>query len=150
MTYDVTRAAETALAKILNDASGLELQELDRRASFLELGFDSLFLIKFTQKIKSQLKVKITFRQLIEELPNIDALVNFVASHSPAHLLRGTVPSGEQPAAAQASALEISDTVSPAADSATVMANPAPAAPSMEQAAETGSPSASRDRKSGV
>ena len=77
MTHDSNPAAEEALAKILHDASGFDLRELDRRASFLELGFDSLFLIQFTQKIKNKLKVKVTFRQLIEEIPTLDALVRF-------------------------------------------------------------------------
>ena len=69
MSDVAAQQAEEALAKILNEASGFDLRELDRRASFLELGFDSLFLIQFTQKIKNQLKVKVTFRQLVEEIP---------------------------------------------------------------------------------
>lgn len=92
MTQNPTFAAEEALAKILNDASGFELRELDHRASFLELGFDSLFLIQFTQKIKNQLKVKVTFRQLIEEIPNLEALIGFVASQAPASVLGGNIP----------------------------------------------------------
>lgn len=75
--------AESSLARILSEASGFDLNELDKRASFLELGFDSLFLIQFTQKIKSQLKVKVTFRQLIEEIPTIEALIDFVAKNAP-------------------------------------------------------------------
>lgn len=87
MSNESTARAEEALAKILNDASGFDLRELDRRASFLELGFDSLFLIQFTQKIKNQLKVKVTFRQLIEEIPTIEALVQFVAKNAPTQVL---------------------------------------------------------------
>ncbi|MEZ6081598.1 MAG: acyl carrier protein [Pirellulaceae bacterium] len=70
-----------------HDASGFDLRELDRRASFAELGFDSLFLIQFTQKIKNKLRVKVTFRQLIEELPTLDALIQFVGSHTAASAL---------------------------------------------------------------
>ncbi len=91
MSQVQTQAAEEALAKILHEASGFDLRELDRRASFLELGFDSLFLIQFTQKIKNKLKVKVTFRQLIEEIPTLDALVRFVAEHAPATSL-GEIP----------------------------------------------------------
>ncbi|MEZ6149901.1 MAG: acyl carrier protein [Pirellulaceae bacterium] len=87
MTHELNPAAEEALAKILHDASGFDLRELDRRASFAELGFDSLFLIQFTQKIKNKLRVKVTFRQLIEELPTLDALIQFVGSHTAASAL---------------------------------------------------------------
>jgi glutamate-1-semialdehyde aminotransferase/thioesterase domain-containing protein/acyl carrier protein len=97
MSNESTAGAEEALAKILNDASGFDLRELDRRASFLELGFDSLFLIQFTQKIKNQLKVKVTFRQLIEEIPTIDALVQFVAKNAPAPVTTSTPSSHDSP-----------------------------------------------------
>jgi len=58
--------AESQLAQILRDASGFDLYELNPDATFLELGFDSLFLIQFSQRIKSTFAVKVTFRQLIE------------------------------------------------------------------------------------
>lgn len=126
MPHDATPAAETAIAKILNDASGLELQELDRRASFLELGFDSLFLIQFTQKIKNQLKVKLTFRQLIEEIPTIDALVDFVARHSPAHVLGVQAPLAEHSDSIEESSPNLGGTVRPAAMPAVAAATPPP------------------------
>jgi glutamate-1-semialdehyde aminotransferase/thioesterase domain-containing protein/acyl carrier protein len=103
MSNDRIAIAESALAKILKESSGFDLQELDRRATFLELGFDSLFLIQFTQKIKSKLQVKVTFRQLIEELPTIDALVQYVAQHAPATTGSTAQPAiSAQPAIAQA------------------------------------------------
>lgn len=114
MTHELNPAAEEALAKILHDASGFDLRELDRRASFAELGFDSLFLIQFTQRIKNKLNVKVTFRQLIEELPTLDALIQFVASHATASAL------GASTAAANTAVVAAS------ADQATPVAEPAP------------------------
>lgn len=70
--------ARAALAKILREASGFDLEELNPSATFLELGFDSLFLIQFSQRIKAATGVKITFRQLIEEMPNIDSLLAYL------------------------------------------------------------------------
>lgn len=70
--------ARAALTKILREASGFDLEELNPSATFLELGFDSLFLIQFSQRIKSATGVKITFRQLIEEMPNIDSLLAYL------------------------------------------------------------------------
>lgn len=73
-----TTSASKAVGEILNASSGFELSELDWQATFLELGFDSLFLIQFSQKLKSKLGIKVTFRQLIEELPTLAALIAHV------------------------------------------------------------------------
>ncbi len=137
MSTESSASAEEALAKILNEASGFDLRELDRRASFLELGFDSLFLIQFTQKIKNQLKVKVTFRQLIEEIPTIDALVQFVAKNAPAQALSGTPPTPSlAPAPSHAPSLSHD---SPSRDSIQVPASAtiAPVAPPAEQSMVT-------------
>jgi len=67
-----------ALTKVLRDASGFDLDELNPNGTFLELGFDSLFLIQFSQRIKSALGVKVTFRQLIEEIPTLDSLLKYL------------------------------------------------------------------------
>jgi glutamate-1-semialdehyde aminotransferase/thioesterase domain-containing protein/acyl carrier protein len=73
--------AQSALATLLSESSGFNLNELDPNTSFPELGFDSLFLVQFTQNVKSRLKIKLTFRQLLEEVPNIAALTDYVAQH---------------------------------------------------------------------
>ncbi len=72
---------ESALKEILRSSSGIDWSKLDRRATFFQLGFDSLFLIQFSQRINKQLGVKVSFRQMIEELPSIEALVDYVAEH---------------------------------------------------------------------
>ena len=63
------------LKSVLLDLSGFDLDELDQSATFFELGFDSLFLIQFSQAIKVHFKVKVSFRQLIEQIPSPEALV---------------------------------------------------------------------------
>jgi len=72
-------AVESKLAEILRMSSGMDLADLDRNATFLELGFDSLFLIQFSQRIKQSLGVKVTFRQMIEDLASFDALIDYLA-----------------------------------------------------------------------
>ncbi len=66
------------LKNIFQDLSGIDAAEMDEQASFLELGFDSLFLTQAVGKIKKQLKVELSFRQLFEEAPNFDELVSLV------------------------------------------------------------------------
>ena len=63
----------------------MELRDLDPNASFLELGFDSLFLIQFSQKIKQKTGVKITFRQLIESVSTVDTLIGYIAAELPSN-----------------------------------------------------------------
>lgn len=75
------------LGETLLDLSGFELDELDMSASFLELGFDSLFLIQFSQEIKNNFKVNISFRELIEGVPNFPALVEHIANEAPVDVL---------------------------------------------------------------
>ena len=56
------------LKSLLNGMSGVDVTQLDEHATFLALGFDSLFLTQVTQALRRQYGVKITFRQLMEEL----------------------------------------------------------------------------------
>jgi amino acid adenylation domain-containing protein len=81
------------LKALITDLSGTDLTDAEADASFLELGFDSLFLTQLTQGIQSKYRVKLTFRQVMEEFPTLDSL----ASH-----LKATVAPNLQPAAAQA------------------------------------------------
>lgn len=66
---------ESLLSDILRERTGYDLADLDRDATFMELGFDSLFLIQLSQTIKQRFGVKVAFRQLIEEVTSIDKLL---------------------------------------------------------------------------
>ena len=76
------------LKALITDLSGTDLADAESEASFLELGFDSLFLTQLTQGIQSKYKVKLTFRQIMESYPTLDSL----AAH-----LEATVAPGLQP-----------------------------------------------------
>lgn len=75
-------AIESRFADLLREKSGFDLADLDRTATFLELGFDSLFLIQLSQTIRKRFAVKVTFRQLIEEIPTTDQLLDYLSEHS--------------------------------------------------------------------
>ena len=74
----------TKLASIFQDLSGLDLAALDPATSFLELGFDSLFLTQVAQQLFSTFALKITFRQLLENESSLDALAAWIAARAPA------------------------------------------------------------------
>jgi amino acid adenylation domain-containing protein len=104
------------IAKILGDLSGIEPQKIDARATFLELGFDSLFLTQANGAFRKRFGVKTTVRQLLEKAPSITAL---------AELLDGALAPDAFPAAAEAPPPE-----PPPAPAAAVEAGPAHAAAS--------------------
>jgi glutamate-1-semialdehyde aminotransferase/acyl carrier protein len=60
------------LAALVEDESGVTMG--DATASFLELGLDSLFLTQFATTLSQKFGVKVSFRQLLEELPSAAAL----------------------------------------------------------------------------
>ena len=71
------------LKLVLKDLSGREFSEADEGASFFELGFDSLFLTQAALALRKKFSVKITFRQLLEDLFNIKALAAYIDQHLP-------------------------------------------------------------------
>ncbi|WP_163266791.1 non-ribosomal peptide synthetase/type I polyketide synthase [Chelativorans alearense] len=85
---------EAALLCLLAEMSGEELASDAAGATFLELGFDSLFIGQFAQKIEKQYKVKLSFRELLSSIPTVGALARHLDAEIP--------PDALQPAAAPA------------------------------------------------
>ena len=63
--------------------SGMSAQELDTHASFLELGFDSLFMTQAASAASAAFGTKISFRHLLEEAPTLDALAGWLDERLP-------------------------------------------------------------------
>ncbi|MBX2977649.1 MAG: amino acid adenylation domain-containing protein [Flavobacteriales bacterium] len=66
---------------LLEESSGLELAEASPDETFLEMGLDSLFLTQVATSLSRKFGVKISFRQLNEEVPNLDKLADYLLSH---------------------------------------------------------------------
>jgi amino acid adenylation domain-containing protein len=81
-----------AIAAILENLSGSAPPSITAPISFLEMGYDSLFLTQVAQKIQSQMKVKITFRQLLAQYSTIPALAGFLAEKLPASAAPARAP----------------------------------------------------------
>ena len=69
------------LVEIFEELSGLDIASEDPAASFLEIGFDSLFLTQVTQSLQSKFGLKITFRQLMDDLSTLNHLSAYVDAH---------------------------------------------------------------------
>ena len=105
------------LVEIFEELSGLDIASEDPGASFLEIGFDSLFLTQVTQSLQSKFGLKITFRQLMDDLSTLDHLSAYVDAHVAPGLYEEAAPS--QPAAAPqpAAGFTMPPTIAPAAGS---------------------------------
>jgi acyl transferase domain-containing protein/glutamate-1-semialdehyde aminotransferase len=79
------RSAEVVarLQTLFAGLSGLEVASLEPSASFLELGLDSLFLTQAGTALQKTFGVKVTFRELLEELSTIEALAARIAESLP-------------------------------------------------------------------
>jgi acyl transferase domain-containing protein/pimeloyl-ACP methyl ester carboxylesterase len=74
---------------ILEEISGSEFDEgLDPAITFAELGLDSLFLTQITFQLKKQFGVDVTFRQLLEDLVNINKLSEYIKQQAPEHQMQ--------------------------------------------------------------
>jgi amino acid adenylation domain-containing protein len=62
----------------LENLSGRPRAELSSSATFMEMGFDSLFLAQMSQAIQGKFGIKVTFRQMTEELPTPEALARYI------------------------------------------------------------------------
>jgi glutamate-1-semialdehyde aminotransferase/acyl carrier protein len=69
------------IKELLENSSGLELAEATHEETFLEMGLDSLFLTQVATSLSKKFGVKISFRQLNEDLPNLDKLADFLLPH---------------------------------------------------------------------
>jgi amino acid adenylation domain-containing protein len=73
-----------SLKNLLHELSGIDLADLNESATFLELGFDSLFLTQASLSIQNAFDVKVAFRQLLDDLSTIEALAEYIDQHLPA------------------------------------------------------------------
>lgn len=63
---------------LLEGISGEGLDEETLQLSFLEIGFDSLFLTQASLALKSEFNVEVAFRQLMEDYDNLPALIEYL------------------------------------------------------------------------
>jgi amino acid adenylation domain-containing protein len=68
---------------ILEDTSGIEMQDVSSEMSFIEMGLDSLLLTQISIALKKNFSAPITFRQLNEEFNNLDQLAAYLDTQLP-------------------------------------------------------------------
>jgi len=98
------------LVDLLVPVSGRERSQISTSATFMEQGFDSLSLTQVAFAIRKEFSVKVSFSQLMNQLPNVDML----AAHLDATLradIPAEIPAIPAPAPAASGLLEVESTV---------------------------------------
>ncbi len=72
------------LRDLFERTSGGDFQNASPSAHFLELGIDSLLVTQLAIRLKQAFRVSVTFRQLMEETPTLDALASYLDEQLPA------------------------------------------------------------------
>ena len=62
----------------------IDVTQVGIHASFIEMGADSLFLLRASQMIQNRFGVRIAFRAMFEELATIDAVATYIDNSLPA------------------------------------------------------------------
>ncbi|MEO5881734.1 MAG: amino acid adenylation domain-containing protein [Caldimonas sp.] len=91
----------TALRETLQELSGIDPARLDASATFLELGFDSLFLAQANNAFKKRFKVKLTTRHLLEKTPTLTALAAHLDAEMPADAFAAPISTTSSPGPAK-------------------------------------------------
>nr|WP_315193013.1 non-ribosomal peptide synthetase/type I polyketide synthase [uncultured Aquabacterium sp.] len=100
---------EQEIVRILGDVAGLPPETVDRNATFVDQGLDSLSLTQATLEFEKAFGVKMRFRRLLEDVDTLSKLAVFLDGQVPADRF---APEAAQPAAstsAAAAALQAGD-----------------------------------------
>jgi amino acid adenylation domain-containing protein len=87
----------SVLHEIVHGLAGIDPSHVDPRASFLDLGMDSLLLIQLSQALDSRLGVKLSLIQLMEEVADLEALAAHVDAALPPEALPPVLPTPPVP-----------------------------------------------------
>ena len=77
---DAAHHLRSALQEIFGELLGVSASSIAPRSDFLELGADSLLLMRASQAISDRLGVKVPFRDLLAEYTNIELLSAYVGA----------------------------------------------------------------------
>jgi len=81
------------LKNLLHELSGIDAESLNPDMTFLELGFDSLFLTRLVAEMKKRFGVRVPFRRLFEDLTTIEQIASHLAQEAPSRFAPPAGPS---------------------------------------------------------
>ena len=78
------------ISRILENASGIEMKNVDPNLNFIEIGLDSLLLTQVAITLKREFSIPVSFRQLNEDLNTLNLLADHLDAGLPADALQNT------------------------------------------------------------
>lgn len=72
-----------SLQRELHELSGIPTEDIDVSSTFLEMGFDSLFLTQVSLAFQNKFGAKVTLRQLLGDYPTLELLSQYLEEHLP-------------------------------------------------------------------
>jgi len=72
------------ISRILENASGIEMKDVDPNLNFIEIGLDSLLLTQVAITLKREFLLPVSFRQLNEDLNTLNLLADHLDAELPA------------------------------------------------------------------
>ena len=84
----------SALKEIVNELTGIDPEQMEVDANFLEAGIDSLTLIQATQAIQEKFAVRLSVVQLLEEYTTLRAVANHLDIELPPQPEQATSTAG--------------------------------------------------------
>jgi acyl carrier protein len=85
------------LRSAIEDVTGTEIAEAEQSMSFIELGLDSLALTQLALHLSNALSLKLTFRQLMEDVSSLELLLAHVDALMPADAMAAPTTSRQHP-----------------------------------------------------
>ncbi|HEU4321543.1 MAG TPA: MupA/Atu3671 family FMN-dependent luciferase-like monooxygenase [Roseiflexaceae bacterium] len=129
----------TTLTQTLHQLAGIDPSRLDPQASFFTLGVDSLLLLQVNQAVTDRYGIKISLRQLFEELSSLAALAAYIDAQlppEPAPQPVASTPAAPAPVPSAAPAAPAPSMPQPVAAVVPDVAPAAPAPPALPPASE--------------
>ena len=122
---------------IAQDLSGVPLENVAENATFLELGFDSLFLTQLSAACQKAFSLRITFRQLFSDLPTIAALGSYLDEKLPAEAVPSASDAKEEhPMPVEKTPIPVAAVAGPAAPAPVQLPAPVQVQPSFDALAQ--------------
>ena len=85
------------LVELLAPVSGLEPSQISFSSTFMDQGLDSLSLTQLAFAIRKEFSIKVSFGQLMNQLPNVDMLAAYLHTTLPLEIAAATETQPAQP-----------------------------------------------------
>ncbi|MBF0200353.1 MAG: aminotransferase class III-fold pyridoxal phosphate-dependent enzyme [Desulfamplus sp.] len=86
-----------ALAEIVKNASGVDMNQVDITEDYFSLGFDSLVVVRIDQEIRKQFNIEIDAGLYYEELDSLERLLHYLTERLPHGWREMDTPSTSSP-----------------------------------------------------